>query len=289
MTLEAPSLLDSFAPLASNYDALLCDVWGVVHNGIVATAEATEALERFRQARGTVVLVSNAPRPGAEVMDLLDRLGVPRSTYDRIVTSGDVARAFIAKCPGTAILHIGPERDRPIFSTLDVDLAPIERAGYVLCTGLFDDETEAPEDYRGLLERMRSRDLLLLCANPDLVVERGDRLVYCAGAVAELYHALGGKVIYTGKPHGPIYDQALTAVAEARGAAPARERVLAIGDSVRTDLKGASAAGLDALFITAGIHADELGDRSDPDLGRLALIFAQAGVAPRAVMRRLAW
>ena len=289
MTAGEPPLIERFAPLAGDYDAVLCDVWGVVHNGIAATPEATEALEQFRGAGGTVVLISNAPRPGAGVIELLDRLGVPRSAYDRVVTSGDVARGLVAARPGIAIHHIGPGRDRPIFSALDIELVPIDRAGYVVCTGLFDDDTETPEDYRGLLQQMRERELLLLCANPDLVVERGDRLVYCAGAIAELYHELGGRVIYTGKPHGPIYDQALAAVAAVRGAAPPRAQVLAIGDSVRTDLKGASAAGLDALFITAGIHAEELGDRDHPDLTRLRIIFAQAGVAPRAVMRRLAW
>lgn len=289
MRAATPPFIDRFAPLADDYDALLCDVWGVVHNGIAATPEATGALQRFREAGGTVVLISNAPRPGAGVIEVLDRLGVPRSAYDRVVTSGDVARELVAAKPGTAIHHIGPERDRPIFSALDIELVPLDRADYVVCTGLFDDDIETPEDYRGTLQQMQGRELLLLCANPDLVVERGDRLVYCAGAIAELYHELGGKVVYTGKPHSPIYDQALAAVAAVRGALPPRAQVLAIGDSVRTDVKGASAAGLDCLFITAGIHAEELGDRNHPDLARLDLIFAQAGVAPRAVMRRLAW
>lgn len=283
------SFIERFAPLAAGYRALLCDVWGVVHNGIAATPEATAALQQFRETGGTVVLISNAPRPGAGVIELLDRLAVPRSAYDRVVTSGEVARSLVASNPATAIHHIGPGRDRPIFSGLDVDLVPLDRAGYVVCTGLFDDDTETPEDYRGMLQQMQARGLVLLCANPDLVVERGDRLVYCAGALAELYHELGGEVVYTGKPHGPIYDEALAAVAAIRGTPPPRAQVLAIGDSVRTDLKGASAAGLDSLFITAGIHAEELGDRDNPDLDRLSLIFAQAGVTPRAVMRRLAW
>ncbi len=285
----APRLQEGFASLACAYDAVLSDVWGVIHNGLAATPEATSALERFRGIGGTVVLISNAPRPAEGVIGMLDRLGVPRSSYDEVVTSGDVARRLVAARPGAVIHHIGPERDRPIFSGLDLQLGPIETAGYVVCTGLLDDEVETPEDYRGVLERMRSRALPMLCANPDLVVERGARLVYCAGAIAELYEALGGEVLYTGKPHRPIYDHALAAVAAVRGAAPPRARVLAIGDSVRTDLKGASGAGLDCLFITAGIHAEELGARDAPDLARLGLIFAEAGVQPCAVMRRLAW
>jgi HAD superfamily hydrolase (TIGR01459 family) len=289
MMVAVPSLLKGFASLAPAYDALLSDVWGVVHNGLAATREATDALERFRHAGGTVVLISNAPRPGAGVVEMLDRLGVPRTAYDDIVTSGDVARELVAARPGATVHHIGPARDRPIFSALELRFGSVEAADYVVCTGLFDDETETPEHYRDLLARMRARGLLMLCANPDLVVERGDKLVYCAGAIADLYGTMGGDVIYTGKPHRPIYEQALRAVAAVRGVAPAAARVLAIGDSVRTDLKGAAGAGLDCLFITGGIHAEELGHRDAPDLARLGLIFSEAGVRPRAVMRRLAW
>lgn len=286
MSPSPPLLIDHFAALAGDYDAVLCDVWGVVHNGVAAFPQAGAALERFRRSGGTVVLVSNAPRPGAGVIVMLDRLGVPRSAYDRIVTSGDVSRDFVARRAG-CVHHLGPERDRPIFCDLDIRFGPIDAADYVVCTGLFDDETETPEDYRRLFERMKARQLLMLCANPDLLVERGERLVYCAGALAELYASLGGDVLYAGKPHRPIYDEALAAIATIRGTPPAR--VLAIGDSVRTDLTGASALGLDCLFITGGIHAEELGHRDDPDLVRLGEIFAQAGMLPRAVMRRLAW
>jgi HAD superfamily hydrolase (TIGR01459 family) len=286
MSAAPPLLIEHFATLAGDYDALLCDVWGVVHNGIVAFPETCTALEQFRQGGGSVVLISNAPRPGAGVIRMLDRLGVARSAYDRIMTSGDVTREFVAR-RGGHIYHLGPERDRPIFSDLDIAFGPIETAEYVVCTGLFDDETEGPEDYRGLFEQMQTRNLLMLCANPDLLVERGERLVYCAGALAELYGSLGGDVLYAGKPYRPIYDEALAAVEAARGTRPTR--VLAIGDSVRTDLTGARAVGLDCLFITGGIHAEELGDRDNPDLVRLGEMLAQADVRPRAVMRRLVW
>ncbi len=187
------------------------------------------------------------------------------------------------------MFHVGPERDRSIFAGLELRFGPVEAADYVICTGLFDDERETPESYRVLLERMGARGLLLVCANPDLVVERGDRLIYCAGAVADLYAQLGGEVLYAGKPHRPIYDAALARIAAARGAPLATARVLAIGDSIRTDLAGAAALGIDGVFITRGIHAEELGHRDDPDLDRLGRFFAEAGVTPKAVMRQLAW
>jgi HAD superfamily hydrolase (TIGR01459 family) len=284
-----PVLADGFAAIAPAYDAVLCDVWGVVHNGLTAFPAASDALTRFRGRGGTALLISNAPRPGAGVIRMLDRLGVPHSAYDGVITSGDITREFVASRPDARVFHIGPERDKPIFAGLAVAFGPVERADYVICTGLFDDEREAPEDYRPMLEEMRRRALLLVCANPDLVVERGDRLVYCAGAVAELYERMGGEALYTGKPHRPIYEAALGRIAALRGSPIVPARVLAIGDSVRTDLAGAAALGMDSLFIIRGIHAEELGERDDPDLGRLGRIFAEAGVVPRAVMQELIW
>jgi HAD superfamily hydrolase (TIGR01459 family) len=285
----APALTDRFAPLASRYDAVLCDVWGVVHNGVTVYAGAVDALARFRAGGGTVVLISNAPRPREWVVRSLDRLAVPRASYDGLVTSGDVTRAFLAGHPGETVLLIGPERDHTIFDGLGVAFGAVEAADYAVCTGLYDDETETPEDYGDLLARMRQRALFMVCANPDLVVERGDRLVYCAGAIADRYANLGGEVMYAGKPHRPIYQEAFAQIAAARGADVPLERVLAIGDSVRTDLAGAAQAGIDCLFVTGGIHAEELGGRHAPDLGALALMFAEAGVAPTAVMPRLVW
>src|SRR5712691_4265396 len=237
-------LLRRFATLASGYDVVLCDVWGVVHNGVAATPEACDALARFRGGGGTVVLVTNAPRPGEVVARLtLDRLGVPRAAYDAIVSSGDVTHALIAARAGARVFHIGPERDLPIFEGLDAPVAPLERADYAVCSGLADDTVETPQDYHDLIERMRARALPMICANPDVVVERGDRLVYCAGAIADLYAAAGGEVVFAGKPYRPIYDQALDIAKAARGKPAERARVLAIGDSVRTDLKGAAAYG----------------------------------------------
>ncbi len=264
-------LLRRFATLASGYDVVLCDVWGVVHNGVAATPEACDALARFRGGGGTVVLITNAPRPGEVVARLtLDRLGVPRAAYDGIVSSGDVTHALIAARAGQRVFHVGPKRDLPIFEGLDAPVAPLESADYVVCSGLIDDTVETPQDYHELIERMRARALPMICANPDVVVERGDTLVYCAGAIADLYHAAGGEVIYAGKPYRPIYEQALAIAQAARGGEVEHHRVLAIGDSVRTDLKGAAAFGVDCLFVTAGIHAEELGNREEPDAAALS-------------------
>ena len=284
-----PSFLDHFADLASSYDVVLSDVWGVVHNGVTAFPQAGEALAQFRQSGGAVVLISNAPRPGQNVVHLIDRLGVIREAYDSIVTSGDVTTAVIARRPGQTVYHLGPDRDRPMYAKLNVRFAPVESADYVVCSGLFNDEVETAEDYREILGRMHARNLFMVCANPDVVVERGDRLVACAGAIADLYQEMGGEVLYAGKPYRPIYDQALAAAAAARGAASPLARVLAIGDSVRTDVTGAALLGVDCLFLTAGIHAEELGGRDTPDPAVLEQIFAGAGVMPKAVMRRLVW
>jgi HAD superfamily hydrolase (TIGR01459 family) len=289
MHAATPAFTTHFSTLAPDYDVALCDVWGVVHNGVVAWAEACDALMRFRQQGGTVTLITNAPRPGEVVKILLDRLAVPRDAYDGIVSSGDVARTIVAERRGQRAYHIGPARDMPIFEGLDLRPADVDDADYVVCTGLFDDTKETPQDYVDLVERLRARRLTMVCANPDVVVERGDKLVYCAGAVADLYAASGGEVIFAGKPYRPIYEQALAAAANARGADVVHGRVLAIGDSVRTDLKGAAAFGIDCLFVTAGIHAQELGGRHDPSASALADIFGAAGLFPKAVTPRLEW
>jgi HAD superfamily hydrolase (TIGR01459 family) len=283
------SFITHFAELAAGYDVLLCDVWGVLHNGAATTPEACDALRRFRERGGTVILVTNAPRPGAFVIQFLDRMKVPRTSFDGIVASGDVTRALVAKHAGKRVFHLGPERDLGLFDGLDVHPASIESAEVVLCSGLFDDTKETPQDYAGLIETMRRRGLPMICANPDVVVERGNRLVYCAGAIADLYLAAGGAVEFGGKPYRPIYEQALAAAKESRGHSVAQERVLAIGDSVRTDLKGAAAFGIDCLFVTAGIHAEELGARDTPDAAVLGRLFTAAGVHPKAVATKLVW
>jgi HAD superfamily hydrolase (TIGR01459 family) len=284
-----PDVIERFAPLARDYDVLFCDLWGVVHNGIAAFPQACDALLRFRTERGPVILITNAPRSSESVQRILDRLGVPRDTYDAIVSSGDVTHGIVEARLPQSVFHLGPSRDSSIFAGLDVVFAPAETADYVVCSGLFDDTVETPANYRELLAALRTRDLFMVCANPDVFVERGDELVYCAGALADAYAALGGEVLYCGKPYAPIYEAALGKAAALRGAATPLKRVLAIGDSVRTDLTGAASFGLDCLFVVSGLHAEAAGGRQAPDLKALNAMFAAAGVAPIAVTRRLAW
>jgi len=289
MSPPLPVFIDRFSALATDYDVVLCDVWGVVHNGVAAFPAAVDALTRFRGKGGCVALITNAPRPGQVVAEQLDVMGVPRQAYDGIVSSGDVTRQVITSRPGSKLFHLGPPRDRPIFTELGITPVSLPDAEYVVCSGLFNDDTETAEDYRSLLESMLSRRLPMVCANPDVVVERGDRLVYCAGAIADLYASLGGEVIYAGKPHRPIYERALQEMARIRGEGAALARVLAVGDSVRTDLTGAASLGVDCLFVTSGIHAEEFGSREDPEVKLLAEVFAAANVMPKAVTRRLVW
>ncbi len=281
------TLIDRFSTVSSRYDVVLCDIWGVIHDGIAAHAHACDALVRFRDAGGVVVLVSNAPRPAPWVVHQLNRLGVPSGAYDAVMTSGDLSRDVVARRKGEAVFHIGPERDLSIFEGLDLRLSPVEAADYVVCSGLYDEYKETPDDYRGLVARMGERRLFMVCANPDLVVERGTERFYCAGAIADLYGSAGGEVLYTGKPHRPIYDAALARAAEIRGEAATPARTLAICDSLRTDITGARTVGIDGLFVSGGIHAQELG----PDINREALgaMFAAAGVTPWSVTARLAW
>ena len=289
MSVVTPPLLPHFSTLASRYEVLLCDVWGVVHNGLAAFPEACEALIRAREQGAAVVFITNAPRPSEVVARQLEKLRVPRETYDAIVSSGDVTRSVMATRRGQSVFHLGPERDRSIFSGMDVSFAPLQSADYVICSGFDDDEVDTPDDYRARLQTMLGRNLFMICGNPDVVVERGNDLVYCAGAIADLYASMGGEVLYAGKPYRPIYDMALQKAGEVAGRPPSAGRVLALGDSLRTDLKGAHAAGLDFLFVTSGIHAEELGGRDKPDPSALIGAFAAAGGMPTAVMRKLVW
>ncbi|WP_439371144.1 TIGR01459 family HAD-type hydrolase [Bradyrhizobium sp. PMVTL-01] len=277
---------ESLRELVGGVDVVLSDIWGVVHNGLESFPEACEALHTYRSRGGTVILITNAPRPADSVQRQLRKLGVPDETYDAIVSSGDLTRLYVAEHPGRKMFWLGPERDSSIYRGLDAKTAPLEEADYIVCTGLYDDETETAEDYRGMMLKARERKLTLVCANPDIVVERGDRLIYCAGAVAELYRELGGEVIFYGKPHRPIYERAMRLAGERQGHMIDRRRVLAIGDSVRTDLTGAREFGIDCLFVTRGIHAEEFEglDQLDP-----ASVMELFGHPPKALMRELKW
>ncbi|MBN9005552.1 MAG: TIGR01459 family HAD-type hydrolase [Rhizobiales bacterium] len=278
--------IENLRDLAAGRDVILSDIWGVVHNGLESFPDACAALKTFRTQGGTVVLITNAPRPADSVQRQLRKLGVPDDTYDALVSSGDLTRNYVAEHPAKAIFWLGPERDNSIHRGLDPVFAPLERADYIICTGPFDDETESAEEYRGMMMQARERNLTLICANPDIVVERGDRLIYCAGAIAELYRELGGDVIFYGKPHRPIYERAMALAKERRGKDTPLNKVLAIGDSVRTDLAGAHAFGLDLLFLTRGIHSEEFAGIDQLDPASVKELF---GHPPLALMRELKW
>ncbi|MEX0957438.1 MAG: TIGR01459 family HAD-type hydrolase [Rhizobiaceae bacterium] len=285
MTAKLPRAINALADISGDYDVILCDVWGVLHNGVDAFVPAAAALEKARTAGKAVILITNAPRLAREVEASLETIGVPRASWDRLVTSGDVTRALIAEGP-RRVFHLGPDRDLALFDDLDAERVEEFEAQAVVCTGLFDDETEAPEDYAEMLRRLRARDLPFICANPDIVVERGDRLIWCAGALARDYAQLGGRTLIAGKPHKPIYDAALEAAAEVLARQVPVSEVLAIGDGILTDIKGAAASGIDALFVTAGIHAGDYGGAT-PDPDRLAEFLRKHGLDPLAMMPRL--
>lgn len=287
--MSSPQILNGFAEVAGRYDALLCDVWGVVHDGRTPFAEACAALERFAAERGPVVLISNSPRPAAGVAAQLAQLRVPRAAWSVLVTSGDVTRTLLAdRAPGPA-WAIGPERDAPLYEGLGLSFTGPQDAAFIACTGPFDDEVETPEDYRERLTLCARRGLTMICANPDRVVQRGDKLVYCGGALADLYVQLGGEAVMAGKPYAPIYDLALAEAAVLkRGVDPAR--ILAIGDGIATDLGGAATRGLDSLFIAHGVHAAELlGDDHRLDARRLGNLLAREGASARYAMTGLRW
>ena len=279
-------LISSIAPFAASSDLWFVDIWGVMHNGVRPFASSVAACEAFRKQGGTLLLVTNSPRPHESVARQLDSIGVARSAYDGIVSSGDVSRSLIDAWAGRRILHIGPERDLPIFVGLRaVPGASADDAEVAVCTGLFDDETETPESYSALLQKLKARNVPMICANPDLKVERGGRIIYCAGAIAAAYVALGGTVSYAGKPFRPIYDLALRTGSELRGREVSKDRVLAIGDGVGTDIAGAANFGVRSVFIASGVHV-----RSDELLPEAAgRLFPADKPQPVAVMKSFSW
>ena len=291
-------LVRGLADLASRYDIILCDVWGVVHNGLVAFERATEALCRFRAGGGTVVLMTNSPNPSRIVEAQLARLGVTRNAYDAIVSSGDVTVSLLAARAGTGLFHLGPPDETALFEEVLAlcgeapRLVPLQQANFVLCTGLSDPWHETPADYEELLAAMRARNLEFICANPDIVVEDGGKLFYCAGAIAERYAGAGGKVIQAGKPFAPIFARALETARRPGTKIIDRARVLVIGDAMRTDIKGAHDQGFDSLFVTSGIHRKEMHGPAQVtglDAAAFRQIMEAADFAPTAAISELVW
>ena len=270
-------IIRSLADLSGRYDAVFCDLWGCLHNGKTPFAAAVSALQGFRANGGRVVLVTNSPRPKSSVIKQLDAMGTPRDCWDVIATSGDAAQmGMLSGAVGRKVHHIGAVKDEPFFTDFADDLAayaktqtPITRVALkeaegIVCTGLADDLTETPDDYRAALLLGKTLGLPMLCANPDIVVDMGEHRLYCAGALAQAYEEMGGTALYFGKPHPPIYDLARRRLGEVSGLSD--PQILCIGDGIGTDIQGGMAEGLDTLFITGGLEADRFGtDVENPD------------------------
>ena len=287
-----PALLTGLHAVASRYDALLCDVWGVVHDGRVPFADGCAALARFRAEHGPVVLISNSPRPGQDVVLQLDALGVPSEAWTSVVTSGDATREELrTRAPGPA-WALGPMRDAPLYDGTGIRFAEVpEEAAFVSCTGLFDDDVETPDDFRERLRICVDRGLVMVCANPDRVVQRGGKTIFCAGALADVYVEFGGEVVMAGKPYAPIYQRAYAEAARLLGHEAPRARLLAIGDGLRTDVEGANGQGLDVLFTAAsGVHGREVLDADGAlSIARTHALLDTVGAHVTYVMAELAW
>lgn len=280
---SAIPLIGSIAAVATGTRAWLVDIWGVMHNGVVPFSDACTACQSFRNGGGLVVLVSNSPRPNDSVAAQLDAIGVPRTCWDAIVTSGDVARSLIARYRGQPVLHIGPQRDLPTLAGLDLQRVGADAAAAIVCTGLYDDDTETPADYADLLAQCHARGLVMVCANPDLRVERGGRMIYCAGAIARAYEDIGGRVDYAGKPYLPIYDLTLATLEKLKPGSSERAGLMAIGDGIGTDIAGAAAANIKAVFIASGVHVEGV-----LDAAAIARLFPAEAGRPVAAMTKLA-
>lgn len=289
------NLITRLDDISQTYDALFVDLWGCLHNGLRPYAPAVAALQKFRATGGVVMLLTNSPRPRASVQAQINQIGVPRDAYDDITSSGDASQmGMMAGLVGRKVFHLGPEKDLSFFNDIDSDLGgdPIERVALeqatgIICTGLFDDQTEGPDDYRATLLYAKQKGLKLLCSNPDIQVDYADKRIYCAGAIAELYTQMGGKSLYFGKPHSPIYDLARNRLAAIRPVAD--DQILCIGDGINTDILGGLSNGLDTLFITSGLARGEFGDDPEtPDPGALVRFFDHHQVSPTATITALA-
>jgi HAD superfamily hydrolase (TIGR01459 family) len=275
--------------IAARYDVILCDVWGVIHNGQQSFPEPCAALSRFGEAHGPVVLITNAPRPSPSVMAQIDRLGVPRAAWSQIVTSGDATRALLtAHAPGP-VWKIGTSYEDSLYEGLALEFAEADDAALISVTGPYNDDVETPEDYRPRFEAPVARNLPMVCANPDIVVHRGDKLIYCGGALARLYAEMGGQVLMAGKPYAAIYDLALARAAETLGRPIERGRVLCIGDGLPTDVAGANAQGLDVLFVAAGIHGAETIGEDGLNVAATERLLAEAKLTATWAIPDLVW
>lgn len=280
----AVPIISSIEPYLDGIEAWICDIWGVVHNGLAAFPSAVDACVRFRQRGGTVLLLTNAPRPAPAIEEQLARLKVPRDAWDAVLTSGDLTLRLIAERREKPLTHLGPERDRGLFEGQRLQMVGMEEAQAIVCSGLLDDERETAEDYRARLTGPARRGVPLICANPDITVARGNKVIPCAGAVAAVYEQLGGPVIYAGKPYLPVYDRAFEMIAAVRGKPVDKAATLGIGDGINTDIRGALMAGIRPVLVASPVHLPEpLTEAS------LAHAIAPLPGRPVAAMSELAW
>lgn len=285
-------IIQSLDEIATLYDVLFCDLWGCLHNGEVAYPAAVAALQRYRRGGGQVVLLTNSPRPQKFVTQQLQRLNVPRDAWDVIASSGDAAQdAMFAGAVGHKVWAIAPEKDEGFFTDIpaewqgrtQITRVPLNEAEGIVVTGPFDEDNDKPEDYRAQFLLAKARGLKLLCANPDIVVDMGDRRIICAGALAEYYAAMDGQALYFGKPHPPVYD-----LARRKLNLRPDSRILAIGDGIDTDILGAESEGIDSLFVTGGLAHDQFGpDVETPSQDRLDGWLAQRVRNPQFAIGRL--
>ncbi len=282
-------IINSLAEISDAYDAIFCDLWGCYHNGITPFPAAVAACQTFRAKGGKVILLTNAPRPGPSVKTTLDRMGAPEDSYDAIVSSGGACQAaLLSGKHGAAFHYVGPDRDLHNLTDVGLTTHPLEGASAILLTGLRDDTTETPEDYLAEIEQWRRRGLALLCANPDIIVDRGDQRLWCAGAIAQLYERAGGEVLWFGKPHQPVYDRCHEVLAELTGGPTPKARILAIGDGILTDVPGGLNAGLDTVFVTGGLSALDFGpDVEQPRQAPLDAFLTSQDLAPQFAIGRL--
>jgi HAD superfamily hydrolase (TIGR01459 family) len=271
--------------LSADYPVWLCDIWGVVHNGLTCYEAAAQALSQHRKQGGIVILVTNAPRTSRGVIQQLNHIGVPPQSYDRVVTSGDVTQTLVIEHAKGKVYHLGPTRDLSIFEDQAVERVSLPEAHAVLCTGLAHDDVETPDDYTDALARMKELKLPMICANPDKMVRKGSRLLYCAGALADKYAEIGGRVLMAGKPYAPIYDLALHKAGAIAGREIERSKVLAIGDGPETDIKGAADNGFDVVLIADGVT--DASDGLDATLARVQTIVPHAKIVK--ILHHLVW
>ncbi len=283
------SLLSGLSRVADQYDAILCDVWGVIHNGREAFLAGCEALQQFRRTRGPVVLITNAPVPKERVTRLFPKLGVLADCFDDVVASGDATRNELMRLAPGPVYRIGLNEDVSVYQGLPLEFSDDpDVAKVICCTSLRDYPSGTPEPYRAELKMLAGRGLPMICANPDIVFRQGDRLIWSAGALAEIFVEEGGTVIAPGKPHEPIYSLAFAKVAGIIGRNVERSRVLAIGDGPATDILGANLQGIDSLFIGSGIHGHVIGEGQD-FIASASKVLADDGAAATYAMHALAW